>query len=321
MKDISPHSLRPHAPALDAILQKPFKILDHGFIRVIDYMGDDAAIVQAARVSYGKGTKSKRDDDALIRYLLSHRHSSPFEMCSLKLHIKLPIFVARQWIRHRTASVNEYSARYSELTNEFYVPDSDAQQKMLTRKLDAAATLFDKPNAQATARQSQSNKQGRQDELSHDLMKEAINKIIHAQKNSYKSYERLLGKNVTGSFEGGVTRELARTVLPVGIYTEWYWTIDLHNLMHFLTLRCDKHAQYEIRIYADCIKNEILPRWVPAVARAFEEYRLHSAHLQKSAIEVIKKWLAGEKVSFEESNMTKREWHSLHQLLNINPEE
>lgn len=226
-------------PAMNRLINTPISVLDKGFVRVVDYMGDDSSIVQAARVSYGKGTKTVSDDERLINYLMRHRHTTPFEMCEIKLHVKLPIFVARQWVRHRTASINEYSARYSELHNEFYIPS-----------LDQIET------------QSTSNKQGRAVGLGRREKLDAYIRMEDASQEAYKNYEDLLAL--------GVSRELARMVLPVNIYTSWYWKIDLHNLLHFIRLRSDSHAQYEIRMYSKAIE-EIVNQWVPATWAAFKE--------------------------------------------------
>lgn len=224
------------------------KVLDKGFIRVVDWMGDDSSIVQAARVSYGDGTKNLREDRQLIHYLLKNKHTSPFEMCEIKLHCKMPLFVARQWVRHRTASINEYSARYSVLKNEFYIPD--------TKHIGVQAS---------------DNKQGRAGEILS--AREAQTVITNCSLVAYDNYQDLL--------DLGVAREVARMVLPVNIYTEWYWKIDLHNLLHFLKLRLDLHAQFEIRAYAKVI-HEIVKGWVPIVAGAFEDYVLGSVTLSHS---------------------------------------
>ena len=211
--------------ALEKILYKQIPILDHGFIRVIDYMGTDQSIVQAARVSYGEGTKKLREDRGLIRYLLSHWHTTPFEMCEIKFHIKLPIFVARQWIRHRTANVNEYSARYSVLDKEFYVPEMDQ-----------------------LGSQSTTNKQGRSNTLDKKFAKQAQDLIQKNSEQLYDDYQNLLNGKLLNNDEyvegEGLARELARTTLPLNYYTQLYWKVDLHNLMHFLRLRADSHAQY-----------------------------------------------------------------------------
>jgi len=260
---------------LENILYKSFKILDKGFVRVIDYMGDDSSIVQAARVSYGKGTKKLNEDKNLINYLLSHRHSTPFEMNEIKFHVKLPIFVARQWIRHRTANVNEYSARYSILESEFYLP----HQK----------------NIQA---QAKSNNQGREDLLNDRETKEYLELIKKNSRLGFKDYRQLLNENDDGKIinqnKTGVARELARMVLPLNTYTEWYWKIDLHNLMHFLSLRFDHHAQYEIRVYAEKML-EILKKWVPVTYEAFVTHRLENISLSKNGVDYIKNLIHGNK--------------------------
>ena len=241
---------RPSSPTMDAILGAAHPVLDHGFVRVIDYMGDDAAICQAARVSYGSGTKSVSDDRGLIRYLMRHWHSTPFEMCELKLHVKLPVFVARQWIRHRTANVNEYSARYSILDREFYIPAPERVQV-----------------------QSSNNKQGSGDALDAENARRVLDILKRDANQAYDNYEEMS----TPADEGGLglARELARMNLPANIYTQWYWKVDLHNLLHFLRLRADPHAQYEIRVYADEIC-KIVAHWVPHAFEAFEDYRLHA---------------------------------------------
>lgn len=256
-----------------------YDVLDHGFVRVVDYMGDDAAIVQAARGSYGKGTKTPSEDKALIHYLMRHWHTTPFEMCEIKFHVKLPIFVARQWIRHRTANVNEYSARYSILDKEFYVPD-----------------------LQHICAQSSDNKQGRSEVLSEQDAYWIQTLLRGNADSAYAGYEAMLEK--------GLARELARMNLPVNYYTQWYWKIDLHNLMHFLMLRADAHAQYEIRAYAE-VMLEIVKAWVPFAYEAFEEYRLHATRLSRTATQVLKRMLAGEQVTQENSGLGAREWKEL----------
>ena len=256
-------------------------VLDHGLVRVIDYMGDDDAIVQAARVSYGAGTKKAQDDNSLIRYLMRHWHSTPFEMCEIKLHVKLPVFVARQWIRHRTANVNEYSARYSILDKEFYIPD---------------------PTNLAT--QSKINNQGRGEILEAEDAQKVLEILKHDSDRSYANYENLLSSDG----KPGLARELARMNLPTNIYTQWYWKTDLHNLFNFLRLRADKHAQYEIRVYAEII-SVIVEKWVPKAFQAFLDYQMNSIHLSKQAIDCLKRKLQGENVSFEKSDMSKREWN------------
>ena len=266
---------------LENSLFKIFPVLDHGLVRVVDYMGDDNAIVQAARVSYGAGTKKAQDDNSLIRYLMRHWHSTPFEMCEIKFHIKLPVFVARQWIRHRTANVNEYSARYSILDKEFYIPD---------------------PSNLAT--QSKINNQGRGSVLEADKAQEVLDILKRDSDRSYANYEYLLSSDN----KPGLARELARMNLPTNIYTQWYWKTDLHNLFNFLRLRADKHAQYEIRVYAEII-GEIVQKWVPKAFQAFLDYQLNSIHLSSQAVECLKRKLKGERIAFENTGMSKREWN------------
>ena len=260
---------------LENILNKRFDMLDHGFIRVVDYLGNDSSIVQAARVSYGSGTKKKREDKGLIRYLMRHQHTTPFEMCEIKFHVKLPIFVARQWIRHRTASVNEYSARYSILDNEFYIPEKENLQL-----------------------QDKYNKQGRRNEVSEVEAKLIQSLLDRESKNAYENYESML--------KSGLARELARMVLPVNFYTQWYWKVNLHNLMNFLKLRVDKHAQYEIRVYAEKML-DILKLWVPITFKAFEDYKINgttlTAHERQLIINETDTY-----ITFEHSGMSKREW-------------
>ncbi|BFD48109.1 MAG: FAD-dependent thymidylate synthase [Wolbachia endosymbiont of Sergentomyia squamirostris] len=268
---------------IDAILYEEHKVLDHGFIRVVDYMGSDSAIVQAARVSYGKGTKQISQDEALIKYLMRHHHTTPFEMCEIKFHVKLPIFVARQWIRHRTANVNEYSARYSILDNEFYTP---------------------KP--EQVAKQSDNNKQGSGEAFDPDTSKEIIDSLTNDSNLVYSHYEKFI--------EQGLAREIARTNLMLNYYTQFYWKIDLHNLLHFLKLRADKHAQYEIRVYAE-VMLDIIKKWVPLAYNAFVEYCLESACISRTGLEIIRKLIKGENVTREESNIGKREWSELMSIL------
>ena len=278
---------------LENILYKKFSVLDHGFVRVIDYMGDDSSIVQAARVSYGKGTKKISQDKGLINYLLSHRHSTPFEMNEIKLHIKLPIFVARQWIRHRTANVNEYSARYSVLDNEFYIPE--------------------KRNIKS---QSKINNQGRDSEVKNS---DQIKKMLLANsKKNFEIYNLLLNEdkhgNVITEEKEGIARELARMVLPLNTYTQWYWKIDLHNLMHFLSLRFDKHAQYEIRVYAELIL-KIMKKWVPYTYDAFVKYRLSGMSFSKDGLIYLRKLLNGvKKISTNVSPREKREIDEIFEI-------
>ena len=285
-------TLRVTSSSLENILYKPFKVLDSGFIRVIDYMGDDSAIVQSARVSYGEGTKKVSNDKGLIRYLMKNWHTTPFEMCEIKFHIKLPIFIARQWIRHRTANVNEYSARYSILDKEFYIPRPEHMSS-----------------------QSSTNKQGRGTNLSKKDTEKFIKILKDDADRNYKHYENMLNENQSGKIiddnKAGLSRELARINLTLNTYTQWYWKIDLHNLLHFLYLREDAHAQYEIQAYAEIILNKIVKRWVPHTYSAFKEFQLESYNLSKTAIEVIKKKLQGKKISYEKSGLSKREWAEL----------
>jgi thymidylate synthase (FAD) len=275
---------RPTVPALEEMLFTPLPCLDHGFVRAVDYMGNDGAVVQAARVSYGSGTKKVSEDRGLIRYLMRHRHTTPFEMCELKLHVKLPIFVARQWIRHRTASVNENSGRYSILDREFYLP----------RPEDLAV-------------QSTNNKQGRGEALDADTSAEVLRLLRRDAEQSYDTYEALLDTH-------HLARELARMNLGVNYYTQWYWKIDLHNLLHFLSLRIDPHAQYEIRVYGEAIA-ALTAAWVPLVWEAFQDYRVGAVTLSRQMLDVVRRRLAGEAVTLEQSGLSKREWDELVQVL------
>lgn len=276
-------TLRATSAGMEARLYQAHPVLDHGLIRVIDYMGDDAAICQAARVSYGRGTKAVSDDRGLIRYLMRHWHSTPFEMCEVKFHVKLPIFVARQWIRHRTANVNEYSARYSVMDREFYIP---APEQL--------------------AAQSVVNNQGRGQVLEGAEAARVLDLLREDAMRAYDHYEDMLTPDAdTGKL--GLARELARMNLPANVYTQWYWKIDLHNLFHFLRLRADVHAQYEIRVYAQ-IMGDIVKDWVPQAYEAFEDYRLGAVSVSAKAKEVLKRRLAGEVVTAENSGMSKGEW-------------
>lgn len=262
----------------EEILDKEFKCLNAGFVRLVDYMGGDESIVQAARVSYGKGTKSVSEDRILLRYLMRHLHTTPFEMVELKFHVKLPIFVARQWIRHRTANVNELSGRYSIMKDEFYVPSADAVK-----------------------RQSVRNKQGRSDDdLSPELQQKVLDVLLRDQLSTYKHYEEFLNDNIA--------RELARINLPLSLYTEWYWKIDLHNLLHFLHLRMDRHAQYEIRIYAETM-GEIVKRVAPMAWEAFEDYVRYSGRFSKSELQVI-----ADNLDFKKINKESLEKYNLNGL-------
>lgn len=256
-------------PEADALLDQPIAVLDRGFVRLIDYMGGDASIVQAARVSYGAGTKTVREDRNLINYLMRHRHTTPFEMVELKFHVKLPIFVARQWIRHRTANVNEQSLRYSVMPDEFFVPA-----------------------AESIGRQSTSNRQGRAtDDVPEEVRRTVLELLRSVPQKTYPIYQELL--------EAGVARELARVCLPVSAYTEWYWKINLHNLFHFLSLRADPHAQQEIQAYA-----KALGRCARAVApfahAAFEEYVLRGVGLSAHETAVVAKLARGEDVHWSD---------------------
>jgi thymidylate synthase (FAD) len=244
------------SPAAEDILDKEFPCLNAGFVRLVDYMGGDESIVQAARVSYGKGTKTVNEDRGLIRYLMRHHHTTPFEMVELKFHVKLPIFVARQWIRHRTANVNEYSGRYSVMKDEFYVPEAGAIHY-----------------------QSLRNKQGRgSEDVPAELRQKVLDILLASQKQLYGEYEQML--------ESDIARELARVNLPVSLYTEWYWKIDLHNLFHFLRLRMDDHAQYEIRVYATAL-GEITKAVAPTAWEAFQDYILKSKTFSRLELAVL----------------------------------
>ncbi|MFN7662347.1 MAG: FAD-dependent thymidylate synthase [Alphaproteobacteria bacterium] len=289
---------RPVSEELEKILYEPLPVLDHGFVRVIDYMGDDGAIVQAARVSYGKGTKKVSEDRGLINYLLRHRHNTPFEMCEIKFHIKLPMFVARQWIRHRTANVNEYSARYSILDKEFYLPAPEH-----------------------LASQSAINNQGRGAVLKGEEAVRALELLKRDAMQCYDTYQELLNHdnqgNILDDSKSGLARELARMNLPVNFYTQWYWKIDLSNLLHFLALRADSHSQYEIRAYAD-VMLDVVKKWVPLAYEAFMAYRKNGVHLSDKGLDVIKQMIAGQKPSAESSGMSQREWRELMEILGQN---
>ncbi|MDA9717480.1 FAD-dependent thymidylate synthase [Candidatus Pelagibacter sp.] len=285
------------APELEKLLYEAIPILDHGFIRVVDYMGNDTSIVQAARVSYGKGTKKVSTDAGLIKYLMRHWHSTPFEMCEIKYHVKLPIFIARQWIRHRTANVNEYSARYSILDKEFYLPKTEN-----------------------LAAQSQSNRQGRGDVLKGDQAKKVLELLKNDAEQTYNNYEMMLNERYDGSIidENGVglARELARMNLTLNTYTQWYWKTDLLNLMNFLRLRADHHAQYEIRAYADAMLDTV-KKWVPITYEAFMDYRVGGTEVSSKGKEVIKKLIQGQTINMDESGLSKREWNELMEAFNL----
>ena len=287
-RDQAHTTLRPTVAALEARLHHAVPCLDHGFVRVVDYMGDDAAVVQAARVSYGRGTRKLREDRGLIRYLMRHRHTTPFEMCELKLHVKLPIFVARQWIRHRTASVNEISGRYSVLDSEFYLPAPE----------DLAV-------------QSQSNRQGRGAELTTEQAAEVLDILRAEASRAHASYAGLMN-----GFD--LARELARINLTLSTYTQWYWKIDLHNLLHFLALRLHPHAQREFRVYSQAIA-ELVAAWVPTTWEAFEDYRLGAHTISRQEIEVIRAALAGQPIDRASSGLSKREWGELARTFGLEP--
>jgi len=290
LRSMTQPTRRAISEGLEARLYEAIPVLDHGFVRVVDYMGDDGAIVQAARVSYGEGTKATRDDAGLIRYLMRHWHSTPFEMCEIKLHAKLPIFVARQWIRHRTANVNEYSARYSILDREFYIPTPEA-----------------------LAVQSTANRQGRGAVLEGAAAERALEILKADSARAYEHYEELLDPE-----QIGLARELARMTLPANIYTQWYWKTDLHNLFHFLRLRADAHAQYEIRAYAEAIC-ELVRAWVPMAWEAFEDYRLNAVQISGPGMACLRRMLAGEAVTQEDSGLTPGEWREFRASLGLDP--
>lgn len=273
----------------EELIGKEFKVLDHGFVRLVDVMGEDSSICQSARVSYGKGTKTVREDRTLIRYLMRHLHTSPFEMVEVKFHIRLPIFIARQWIRHRTANVNEYSGRYSEMTDEFYLPDITQIRK-----------------------QSNINKQARsEEELDHSVSDSIVHKMQTSQSASYAEYKSYV--------EQGVAREIARINLPLSAYTEWYWKIDLHNLFHFLRLRMDSHAQFEIRVYAETIA-EIIKQIFPMSYEAFEDYILNSVTFSTAELSILKNYFSKinfEEISIDEADFPKLEMHELKNKINF----
>ena len=283
------------SPELEKVLYEAIPVLDHGFIRVIDYMGDDSSIVQSARVSYGKGTKKVSTDEGLIRYLMRHWHSTPFEMCEIKYHVKLPIFIARQWIRHRTANVNEYSARYSILDKEFYIP---AKEQL---------------SAQAT-----NNRQGRGDLITGQQADEVLKILKDDAVRTYDNYEKMLNERFDGTIidekKSGLARELARMNLTLNSYTQWYWKTDLLNLMNFLFLRGDSHAQYEIRVYAEKMLDTV-KKWVPITHAAFLDYRVGAAHLSSKGLKIVKSMINGDKISYEDSGLSKREWNELMEVI------
>ena len=286
------------SPELENILYEALPVLDHGFVRVVDYMGDDTSIVQSARVSYGKGTKKVSTDSGLIKYLMRHRHSTPFEMCEIKYHVKLPIFVARQWIRHRTANVNEYSARYSILDKEFYLPTKEN-----------------------LAVQSRNNRQGRGDLIDGEQANDILKILKEDAEKNYNDYETILNERHDGTIvnesKKGLARELARMNLTLNTYTQWYWKTDLLNLLNFLSLRADDHAQYEIRAYAD-VMIDCLKKWVPITYEAFMDYRVGGMELSSKGRLVISKMIKGESCDFENSKLSKREWNELMESFGFN---
>ncbi len=294
-REASHTTRRATVPELEALLFTAVPLLDHGFLRVVDYMGDDGAIVQAARVSYGRGTRRVSEDAGLIRYLMRHRHSTPFEMCEIKLHVKLPIFVARQWIRHRMANVNEYSARYSVMDREFYIPAPEH-----------------------LAAQSAANRQGRGAVLQGEEADEVLALLRDDAGRNYDHYAQMLNETADGTVldEGrqGLARELARMNLTLNTYTQWYWKTDLHNLLNFCALRADPHAQYEIRVYADAIL-DMVRAWVPAAHAAFCDYRLGAVTLSAQMLAVVRRRLAGDAVEQATSGLSKREWEELSVVL------
>jgi thymidylate synthase (FAD) len=280
-------------PAMEAVMGRTMPVLDHGFVRVVDYMGDDGAVAQAARVSYGRGTKTVSDDRGLIRYLMRHAHTTPFEMCELKLHVKLPIFVARQWIRHRTASVNEISGRYSILDREFYLPQHDV-----------------------IGTQDEKNRQGRGAALSASKASKYLGILSRDALKAYDHYERFLGIKGDKTTEKAVARELARIVLPLNYYTQWYWKTDLHNLLHFLALRLDSRAQFEIREYAKVIAGAV-KRWVPLCWEAFVDYRLQALKLSRAEAAVVKSVLEGRDPRKAALGLSNRERAELKESMGI----
>ena len=294
-RDTRHQTKRPTVPALEELLFTALPVLDHGFVRVVDYMGDDAAVVQAARVSYGRGTRRVSEDTGLIRYLMRHRHSTPFEMCEIKYHVKLPIFVARQWIRHRMANINEYSARYSILDREFYIP-SPAQ----------------------LAAQSTTNHQGRGETLTGQEAEDVLSILRTDATQTHDHYLEMLNEHPDGSTPDptrqGLARELARMNLTLNTYTQWYWKTDLHNLLNFLALRADTHAQYEIRVYAETML-ETVKAWVPATHQAFQDYRLGAVTLSAQMLTLLRRRLAGETIDQKQSGLSPRDWQEFQHLV------
>ena len=304
-RERSHETLRATVPALEKILYTPIARLDHGFVRVVDYMGDDGAVVQAARVSYGHGTHIRSTDRTLIRYLMRHHHTTPFEMCEIKLHVKLPIFVARQWVRHRTANINEYSARYSILDREFYIPD-----------------------AEVIASQSEGNRQGREGLVPAEQATWVQQLLIEDATRAYDHYGELLNQDRDGSpldpNRDGLARELARINLSLNYYTQWYWKVDLHNLLNFLHLRADPHAQYEIRVYAEAILDQIVKPWVPLSHEAFLDYRLDAHTLSRQAMQIVRRLVSMQLTAVEKmrdgSGIGQREWGELMEALGLRDE-
>ena len=279
---------RPHVAAADALLGREFRVLNKGFVRLVDYLGGDARIVQAARVSYQEGTKSVREDGALIDYLVRHKHTSPLEQVVLTFHLKMPIFVARQWLRHRTARLNEVSGRYSVMRDEFYLPD-EAQVR----------------------RQSEANKQGRSnEEVPAELQAKTLELLQSGQQGAYTAYQELLDEDVA--------RELARINLPLSLYTEMYWQIDLHNLFHFLRLRLDAHAQYEIRVYGEAMAG-IARAVAPLAYRAFEEHSLYAKTFSRSEMALLLQAVDREALGrvLEDSDLRKTRQRELLDKLSI----
>jgi thymidylate synthase (FAD) len=272
---------RATVPAAEEILGRYYRVLDHGFVSLVDYMGSDEAVEQAARVSYGAGTRKLSETRGLIRYLRRHRHTTPSEMVEFKFHCAMPMFVARQWIRHRTASLNELSARYSLMPLLFYRPPAEQFQL-----------------------QSRSNKQGRAGDAPPEVYREAIERWEKLRSDASATYRWML--------EEDVAREIARIDLPLSTYTQWYWKIDLHNLLHFLQLRADAHAQYEIRAYADELMR-IVDGWVPLTTRAFRKYRVGGAQLSADALEAVRRRLRGE--SGRDAGLSAGEWRELVTLI------
>ena len=296
-RDVHATTRRPISSGLEDILHQVFPVLDHGFIRIVDYMGNDSSIVQAARVSYGRGTKKSSEDQGLINYLMQHQHTTPFEMAEIKIHVKLPIFVARQWIRHRTASVNEYSARYSVLDREYYIPEPDR-----------------------LASQSSLNRQGAGAQLTGEEARHVLTLLKQDATSSYSHYLDLLNEDSDGRLVSprrlGLARELARMTLSVNFYTQWYWKVDLHNFMRFLHLRADQHAQYEIRAYAEVLL-DILARWVPITCQAFRNYQFGAMTLSAQAIDLIRDRLSGKHTMPEDVGINRREWKTLTETFGL----